>query len=166
MIDIAGLSRRYAVRRLGDSDADAMLAFCRQNAQYYRYCGSQPSRALMLNDLHMTPPGKDESSKFYVGFYDGGTLVAIMDLIEGYPDDEGCYIGFFMMNIDRQGRGTGSAIVGEVCEYLRGAGFGTVRLAIDRDNPQSNHFWKKNGFRVVREVERDGATVLVAEKRL
>ena len=40
------------------------------------------------------------------------------------------------------------------------------RLGIDKDNPQSNRFWKKNGFEVIREVKQENGTVLVAEKNL
>ena len=166
MLDITQLSRRYAVRRMGDADADDILEFCRQNDQYYRFCGRQPSRDLVLNDLHMTPPGVDVSSKYYVGFCDGATLVAIMDLIDGYPEADCAFIGFFMTNKALQGRGVGSEIIREACRHLKGAGFGTVRLGIDKENPQSTHFWKKNGFIVVGEVEQDGWTVLVAEKTL
>ena len=39
-------------------------------------------------------------------------------------------------------------------------------LGIDKENPQSNHFWAKNGFSVIREVEQDEGTILVAEKCL
>ena len=166
MLDISGLSRRYAVRRMTDADADAILALCLQNTRFYDCCGQQPSRELVLNDLHMTPPGMDETSKYYVGFYDDSILVAVMDLIDGYPDPGTAFIGFFMMNRTLQGQGTGTAIVGEVCRYLKESGFTAARLAIDKGNPQSTHFWRKNGFIAVSEVDRDGWTVLVAERRL
>lgn len=166
MLDISGLSSRYAVRRMGDADADAIFELCLENTQYYRYCGREPDRDLVLNDLHITPPGKDLSSKYYVGFYDGDVLTAVMDLIDGYPDRDYAFIGFFMMKKAAQGKGTGSGIISEVCRYLKEAGFNVVRLAIDKGNPQSTHFWKKNGFRVVKEVDRDGWTVLVADKDL
>jgi hypothetical protein len=39
-------------------------------------------------------------------------------------------------------------------------------LGIDKENPQSNHFWKKNGFDVIRVVEREDGTILVAKKQL
>lgn len=166
MIDIATLSARYRVRRMNDADADAILALCLENAQYYRYCGRQPSRELVLNDLHMTPPDTPPSDKYYVGFYDGDALTAIMDLIDGYPDARTAFIGFFMVNRRLQGRNVGTEIVGEVCRSIRDQGIRRVRLAIDKGNPQSTHFWKKNGFQVIREVERDGGTLLVAEKPL
>jgi len=166
MLDIARLSRRYAVRRMSDSDADAILGLCLQNTQYYEYCGAQPTRKQVLNDLRVTPPGKDASSKYYVGFYDGDRLVAVMDLIDGYPEADCACIGFFMMSKALQGKGIGSEIVAEVCRHLREVGFRSVRLGIAEDNPQANHFWKTNGFAVIRKAPMDGWMVLVAEKKL
>ena len=166
MLDISKLSSQYDVRFMGQSDADEILALCLQNTQYYRYCGKQPSRELIINDLNMTPPGIELSCKYYVGFYDADGLVAIMDLIDGYPGSDYGYIGFFMMNQQLQGNQIGSGIIREVCRYLKQAGYTAVRLGIDKGNPQSTHFWKKNGFVVVKEVERDGWTALVAEKTL
>ena len=40
------------------------------------------------------------------------------------------------------------------------------QLGIDKDNPQSNYFWRKNGFEVIREVEIEEGIILVAEKQL
>ena len=164
--DITRLSSRYAVRLMRDSDADDILDFCLQNTQYYQYCGKQPSRELVLNDLHITPPGIEMSSKYYVGFYDNTVLVAIMDLINGYPSSDSGYIGFFMVNKRLQGNQIGTGIIQEVCQYLKKIGITTLRLGIDKGNPQSYHFWKKNGFLVIKEVEQDGGTVLAAEKTL
>jgi len=166
MLDIAAFSRRYAVRRMTDADAGALLDFCRQNTQFYEYCGARPTKARVLDDLHVAPPGKDASSKYYVGFYDGATLVAIMDLVDGYPEADCAYIGFFMMNKGLQGRGIGSDIIREVCRYLGETGFRSIRLAIAEDNPQATHFWRKNGFAVVQSVPMDGWTALVADKAL
>ena len=142
MIDLSKLSRRCRVRVLRDADADAILALCRENTQYYAYCGRQISREEILRDLHITPPGKTLADKYYVGFFDGDILAAVMDLIDGYPEERDCFIGFFMMNKSLQGRG------------------------IDRDNPQAAHFWRKNGFSVIRQVEQEGGMILVARKSL
>jgi hypothetical protein len=42
----------------------------------------------------------------------------------------------------------------------------SVRLAIDKGNPQSTHFWRKNGFEIISEADVNGWTKLVAEKQL
>lgn len=41
-----------------------------------------------------------------------------------------------------------------------------VRLGIDKENPQSNHFWRKNGFAVLREAAQERGIVLLTERRL
>lgn len=166
LMDVAKLSSRFSVRRMGDADAEAILELCQKNTQYYQYCGKQPTLELILNDLRITPPGMSSDDKYYVGFYDNAVLAAVMDLIVGYPDETACFIGFFMMSKALQGNGVGSAIIRDVCRYLREAGSASVLLGIDKGNPQSTHFWKKNGFQVIREVEQDGGTILVAKKTI
>ena len=166
MLEISKISSVYGVRRLDNSDADSILDLCRKNTQFYEYCEAEPTMEQVLNDLHITPPGKGLSDKYYIGFYREETLTAVMDLIDGYPEPETAYIGFFMMNKDLQGQGTGTAIIRETSAYLKAAGKTGIRLAIDKGNPQSTRFWKKNGFIVIREVDRNGWTALVAEKKL
>lgn len=166
MIDPMSLSTRFRVRVLRDADADAILALCRENTQYYEYRGRQTSREEILRDLLITPPGKTPTDKYYLGFFDGGRLVAVLDLIDGYPEESQCFIGFFMMDKALQGRGIGSAVVGEVLAALADLGYTDVLLGIDKANPQSTHFWRKNGFTVIREVEQESGTVLLAKKSL
>ena len=166
MIDISKLSSRYDVQRLDDSDADLILRLCGNNTLYYQYCDAEPSREQVLRDLHITPPGVDMSRKYYVGFFREEELAAVMDLIDGYPEPEIGYIGFFMVSADLQGKEIGSGIIRDVCAYLKQTGKTAVRLAMARDNPQATHFWKKNGLLVIREAEQNGWTALVAEKKL
>ena len=89
-----------------------------------------------------------------------------MDLVDGYPSPDAAYIGFFMMNPQYQGKQIGTAIIDEVIDYLLSTGKTSVRLAIDKGNPQSTHFWKKNGFDVLSEADVNGWTKLVAERKL
>ena len=165
-MDLSALSKCYSIRKMDDSDADSILELCRGNAQYYLYCQAEPSREQILNDLHITPPGIDPSDKYYIGFYDGNTLVAVMDLIDGYPAPGTAFIGFFMMRKEFQGNQVGSAIIQETAAYLKTLGMTAIQLGIDKGNPQSTHFWKKNGFVVKEEIDRGNWTVLLAEKTL
>ena len=166
MMDLSALSKRYSIRRMDDSDADSILELCKGNTQYYLYCQAEPSKEQILNDLHITPPGIDPSAKYYIGFYQGNTLVAVMDLIDGYPAPGTAFIGFFMMRKEFQGNQVGSAIIQETAAYLKTLGMTAIQLGIDKGNPQSTHFWKKNGFVVKEEIDRGGWTVLLAEKTL
>ena len=152
-IHIPSLSARYTVRRLNAADTEMIYALCCGNPQFYEHHPPFVTRASILEDMTALPPGKTCDDKYFIGFLDGDTLVAVMDLIAGYPDDTTAHIGFFMMHADFQGKGVGSAIIGDVIAHLRAAGFRKIRLGVDKGNPQSYAFWQKNGFRVASESE-------------
>lgn len=126
----------------------------------------EPSKDLIIHDLHITPPGIDMSDKYYIGFFDGERHIAVMDIIDGYPEGDMAFIGFFMVDAAYQGRQIGSGIIQDTCAYLKQIGKTVISLSIDKGNPQSTHFWKKNGFIVIKEVEQNGGTLLVADKKL
>ena len=165
-IQIEKLSDSYTIRRLTDADVTMLYAWMLRNDQYFRYCGGSTTPERVRQDLTLCPPGTTPAQKHYVGFFDAGTLVAVMDLIDGYPDADMAFIGFFMMNRELQGQGTGTAIVRDVLAALRALGYTAVRLGIDKENPQSNHFWRKNGFTVLREAAQERGIVLLAERCL
>lgn len=165
-IQIEKLSDSYTIRRLTDADVPMLYAWMLRNDQYFRYCGGSTTPEHVRQDLTLCPPGTAPAQKHYVGFFDAGTLVAVMDLIDGYPNADTAFIGFFMMNRELQGQGTGTAIVRDVLAALRALGYTAVRLGIDKENPQSNHFWRKNGFTVLREAAQERGIVLLAERCL
>jgi GNAT superfamily N-acetyltransferase len=59
---------------------------------------------LLLNsiraDMAALPPRKAVEDKYYLGFYEEDRLIAVMDLILGFPKEETAFVGFFMMNKD------------------------------------------------------------------
>lgn len=118
-IDIKKLSKRYTVRKLNLNDVQMIYAFCKRNTWYYEYCGKEPSIELIEKDIEITPPGIPIEQKYYIGFFDNDKLVAVMDLVDGYPACDYVYIGFFMMDCELQGNGIGSKIVSESLEYNR-----------------------------------------------
>ena len=100
-----------------------------------------------------------------MGFFDGERLAAVLDLILGYPDGETAYIGFFMMSKPFQGRGIGSELVCDWASALSRAGYRRIRLAVDRGNPQSVHFWSKNGFALTGEEHPNGFSAYLPMER-
>ncbi len=161
------LSKRYHVRSLDGNDVKDVVSLCAENELYYRHCPPFVSEKSVLKDMSALPPGKELRDKYYVGYFDRDALIAVLDLICGYPDDDTCFIGFFMLAKRLQGAGVGSAVVSELCGRIKELGFARVRLGWIRGNPQASHFWKKNGFcETGASYDTDGYTVIVAEKRL
>ena len=96
-----------------------------------------------------------------------GVSFALLDLIEGYPTPDIAFIGFFMLDVTRQGQGLGSDMVEELCRALADMGFSAVRLGWVRGNEQATHFWHKNGFVETGATNvTDAYTVVVAERPL
>lgn len=166
MIDIEKLSDKYSIRKLDENDIEEIRQICLSNPLFYEYTQARPGHDDIRQDMMVCPEGKSPEDKYYVGFFDDHVMIAVMDLIDGYPDDKTAFIGFFMMRKDSQGKGTGSAIISDVCSYLKEAGFAAARLCINKGNPQSSHFWTKNGFVILREYVRDDGTVYLAERTL
>lgn len=160
-------SQKYAVRPLTAGDVDKILALCAENEQFYRYHPPMATRESILADMTALPPGTGAENKHYLGFFDGDALVAVLDLIEHYPQQNTAYIGFFMTKKERQGCGLGTSLIGKLFDELRKEKFCRVRLAIDRGNPQSKAFWEKNGFALTgEEFPHDDSAYLPMEREL
>ena len=166
MLHIERLSRAYRVRRLTEEDTAQILGLCRSNPLYYRHCGTEPSEADIRQDLTLLPPGAAPEDKYFLGYFHGDRLAAVLDLIDGYPSAETAYIGLFMVDGRFSGQGIGSRLVEELLEELKTAGFSRVRLAYQKANPQSTRFWTKNGFQPVEEKPHPYGTMLVAVRNL
>ncbi len=165
-MDIKNISSRYDVRYLNSDNVDEILNVMRENTLFYKYTDSKPTKEEIINDMSITPPGIDISKKHYIGFYELNELIAIMDLIDGYPSIDVAYVGLFMINNKYHGRGIGSTIIHDLEVYLKNIGKKSIQLAVDKGNPQSTGFWQKNGFVVFDEVKKGNYIKLKAVKKL
>ncbi len=166
-MDLTRLSDKYRVRRLTEEDRGDIYALLCKNTLYYRYCPPFVTEESVARDMSALPPGKTASDKYYVGYYAGEKLIAVLDLILRFPDDDTALIGFFMTDTAVQNTGVGSGIIDGLSAYLKRLGFTSVRLGWVKGNPQAAHFWKKNRFAETGETyETDRYTVVAAKRKL
>ena len=84
-----------------------------------------------------------------------------------YPNEQTIFVGFFMMAIEYQKKGLGSKLVKELEKFFRKNRYLYIRLGFVKGNPQSEAFWKKNGFIPTGiEAMQDRYTVVVMQKEL
>ena len=152
-MNIRLLSKKYAVRKLGTNDVDIIYDMSCKNEIFYKYHPPFVTKESIVDDMNALPPNKSYGDKYYIGFFEGNSLVANMDLILDYPTDGIAFIGLFMTNIHYQNKGVGSHIIGDVCSHLKQLGYKKIRIGVDKENPQSNSFWQKNGFYIISEKE-------------
>ena len=143
-MNIKLLSKKYEVRILDKNDVDLIYAMSCENKIYYQYHPPFVTKESIVEDMKALPPNKGYDDKYYIGFFEEDSLIANMDLILGYPTDQIAFIGLFMTNVHHQNKGVGSNIINDVCKYLKQLGYKKVRIGVDKENPQSNSFWKKN----------------------
>ena len=148
---IKDLSKTFYVRKLDKDDIEMIYDLSYKNHIYYQYHPPFVTRESILDDMKALPPGKSYDDKYYIGFFENDSLVAIMDLILDYPTKGIAFIGLFMTNIQYQHKGIGSNIISEITMSLKSLGYRKIRLGVDKGNPQSYSFWYKNNFNVVSE---------------
>ena len=144
-------SKKYYVRKLQKNDIDQIYDFCGNNHLYYQYRPPYVTRKSIESDMMALPDNVDFRDKYYVGYFKDEKLIAVLDLIDGYPKKDVVFIGFFMIDISVQKNGVGSAIVNELIDYLKTLEYKEVRLGWINGNPQAEHFWIKNGFCPIKE---------------
>lgn len=152
-MEIDLLSDIFDVRRLDTKDIDMIYDLSCRNIIFYQYHPPFVTKESIQEDMRALPPGKNYKDKYYVGFFENEALAAIMDLILDYPAKNIAFIGLLMVDLKYQNKGLGSKIVSECAECLKTLGFNKIRLGVDKGNPQSNAFWKKNGFIIIDESE-------------
>lgn len=164
---ILGISFPYTVKKFSEEDLPDILSLCQGNPTYYHHMKMTPTLENLRETLTALPQGKTIEDKYFVGFYQEKTLVALLDLIMGYPDANTAFIGWFMMNQSFQGTGRGTAIITELLSFLKKEGFRYVRLGYVKGNSESKGFWTKNQF-LPTGVEYDTAdyTVVVLQRAL
>ncbi len=146
MLDISKLSSKYKVRKLEPADSSIILDLQRGNPLYFEYCPPEPSVNGIIDDLNALPSGKSKEDKYFIGFFDHNQLIAIIDLIASYPQEDTVYVGLFMMDNRESGKGIGSSIIEETVKWLKLQGYRKVKLAYMKGNLQSEKFWAKCGF--------------------
>jgi RimJ/RimL family protein N-acetyltransferase len=167
VMNISLLSTKYKVRKIEEQDISIVYNLCIKNTLYYKFCPPMVTEQSIRDDMLALPKGKCHEDKLYIGFYDNGKLILVMDLILEYPNKETAYIGFFMMNVETQSKGSGTNIIFEVCVALKQAGFLYVTLGYVKGNPQCEAFWLKNKFTQTGvETKSDSYTIVVMERVL
>lgn len=165
--DISTISPEYTSRLLTAEDVEAIYRLSVSNPMFYKYCPPFVTRESISQDMKALPPRTTKEQKYYFGFFEGESLAAVMDMILGFPNESTAFIGLFMMDKSRQGRGEGSKIIRDCLKFISKLGYSSVRLAFAKGNPQSEAFWCKNGF-IPTGIESDEGnyTAVIMERKL
>ena len=145
--DVQTLSSAFDVRPLDSEDLPEVFALARSNRVYYRYLGERPTKANLTALITRLPEGAEPKGKHFVGFFDDeGYLVAVMDLVCGWPSATEAFVGWFMVAADMQRQGIGSQLVADLRAALEAQGFRRVSLQLPERDGDGIAFWEAQGF--------------------
>lgn len=166
-MDYRRLSKKYNVRKLDQNDVNVIYQLCATNPMYYQYCPPFVKQEMIIEDLQALPENTSMDQKYYLGYFLDGQLIAVIDLILGYPNNKTAFIGFFMTGNSFQGKGISTGIITELVTTLKKEEYEKIQLAWVKGNTQAEHFWKKNQFVEVKETKSlDDRVVILAERNL
>ena len=157
----------YKARKLTEADVPDILDLYLENTEYFKHCPPSPTRETVKEDMVALPPKKEVADKYFIGIFDDNFLVAVMDLIDRYPDNRTVFIGLFMVSKTCQRKGIGTYIAKALSQMLRTEGYVRIRLGYVKTNLSALRFWLKQGFQQTgAESVRENYTVIEAEKIL
>ena len=135
------------VKRLDTRHEATIEQFCRRCHAFFTLITGESGDSDTARDLLVSrPPGVELIRKHVIGFERDGTLVAIADLLEGYPNEADWYVGLLLVSPDERDRGVGTAVWTAVETWIRAVGGRQVRLIVQEQNPNAARFWRAVGF--------------------
>ncbi|MBR0087699.1 MAG: GNAT family N-acetyltransferase, partial [Lachnospiraceae bacterium] len=142
------LANDFDVKKLDESDITDVFRLCRDNRRFFRMLKIRPGRK-MLTDIVTNPPADagQDTIKYCFGFYDQGQLIAVLDLVLGYPESNDAFIGWFVVAADRQHEGIGSQIIADLRAAAREQGYDYLSVASPSVSEDAASFWEGQGFR-------------------
>ena len=144
--DINTLSTQYEVRKLDEDDLTDIMTLRRENRRKIR-SGNFSGIPGGLTRMTTRPADLPENAETtLVGFFEDGALTAVLDLITGYPYPHDAFIGWFMVDADKQDRGIGSSIFADIRASLKAAGYEKLSLICAGKNEGAVSFWVQQGF--------------------
>ena len=152
-INVESFSSDFKARRIKEADIADVYNLHRSNVTYYRKNNERPSKKRLTEVISELPDGANMSQKYFVGFYDKDDLIAVLDLITGYPNSDDAFIGWFMVKEELHRKGIGSQIISDVRASLKAQGINHLSLKVNKDSEDAINFWKNQSFTVSNEED-------------
>jgi len=136
-------------RLLGAEDAMQVQRLLESNPDYtQRVEGDMPTASAAMEVLTTLPPQTSLNQKKDLGLFLDGDLLALADLIVGWPQATIAHVGLLMTHGKRHRQGLGRAVHQSVIEFLvQFPEIDTLRISIvDSNADAAQPFWSALGY--------------------
>lgn len=149
----------YRVRRATTDDAPAIQALFELDPAYFELVDQAPLRPTeALETLTDRPPVVPPEHKhdYLIEAPDTAPapaapapLLALLSMVEGYPDERTWYLGLIFVAPSARGTGLGTRAIEALCAHVRERGGTALRLAVVPGNTGAYRLYDRLGFTFV-----------------
>lgn len=109
--------------------------------------GHLPSDVEVADFFTGGPPGIDKSKSLHLGLFSAThQLVAISEVIFGFPHVDDAYIGLLLIDPAHRGKRLGQTLVDHIFTATKAQGATRILIAVLEANTKAHRFWSKLGF--------------------
>ncbi len=134
---------------LGPGDVPAVQELFLDDGGYCLRVHGHPPRPDQAERLFAAlPPGKTAADKYVLGLREHDVLIAVLDLVRGYPKPEVAYVGLLQVAVRARGQGMGRCLH-EHAVALATAWPEVERLrlsVVDANLSHASRFWEGLGY--------------------
>jgi ribosomal protein S18 acetylase RimI-like enzyme len=142
----------YRSFRLTAADLPRLLQLCQSCAAFYELVeGQPPSDETAAEILGPLEARYARGTKHVWGVEKEGALIAVAELLEGYPSTHDWYIGLLLVAPAHRRQGVGAQLCAALVRWMSERGASVVRLVVHLQNAGARAFWGRQGFTVERE---------------
>lgn len=142
---------QYHIKQIQAHMIDEIFAFQKSNTYYFDTTQDHPpTKEECLEEMTALPPGKTAKDKLYIAFYEQDKIIAILDLIEGYPTLDTLYIGLFMLHKSLHQKHLGTYFLEKIIMIAKHGSYTTIELGCVESNEIAYRFWTHQNFHTTR----------------
>lgn len=148
------------VVRLDEADFSALSRLCLRSTTFFELIDGRPAtEATAAEILGPLAPEYAHGTKHVFGLKLSRELIAVAELLQGYPHATDWYIGLLLIDPSCRRQGLGARFCAGMLTWIRQLGGSAVRLVVQEQNADARMFWERQGFEI--ESERERVSVLV-----
>lgn len=143
---------KWEIRPVEEEDLDEVLALQKGNQDFFDTIHSgEFGRTELEESISELPPNTRPEQKHYLGLWHREELQAVLEYVEGYPEEGTLWIGFFMVDKERQRSGVGRTLI-RAFEAAARRQEKDIQLGCNVENEKGRAFWEAMGFTPLREA--------------
>lgn len=153
--ELKSIFSEYQIKKIDENNIDDVFELIKNNKYYLsKVQNHELTLEECIEEISALPPNKEIDSKTYIAIYNDTKCIAVIDFVEGYPNDEVAFIGLFILDISVQEKGLGTNFFERIKKVAHKKGFTELRLGCMSGNEKGFRFWTKMGFKEIYKVDR------------